>query len=195
MKMNLPNKLSCFRMILVPIVVIIWLLPLSLFPVFNIGEVALSLRNIIALIIFVIASFTDYLDGHIARKNNLITSFGKFIDPIADKLLTTTMFILFLADGMIFSVPVILMIARDIIVDGLRMNTAAKGVVVAAGILGKIKTVLQMFTIILILLNNLPFALIGIPVSNIMLWASAIVSVVSGIDYFNKMKEHILESM
>lgn len=182
-------------MILVPIVVIVWLLPLSLFPVFNIGEVALSLRNIIALIIFVIASFTDYLDGHIARKNNLITSFGKFIDPIADKLLTTTMFILFLADGMIFSVPVILMIARDIIVDGLRMNTAAKGVVVAAGILGKIKTVLQMFTIILILLNNLPFALIGIPVSNIMLWASAIVSVVSGIDYFNKMKEHILESM
>lgn len=195
MKMNLPNKLSCFRMILVPIVVIIWLLPLSLFPVFNIGEVALSLRNIIALIIFAIASFTDYLDGHIARKNNLITSFGKFIDPIADKLLTTTMFILFLADGMIFSVPVILMIARDIIVDGLRMNTAAKGVVVAAGILGKIKTVLQMFTIILILLNNLPFALISIPVSNIMLWASAIVSVVSGIDYFNKMKEHILESM
>ena len=195
MKMNLPNKLSCFRMILVPIVVIVWLLPLSLFPVFNIGEVALSLRNIIALIIFAIASFTDYLDGHIARKNNLITSFGKFIDPIADKLLTTTMFILFLADGMIFSVPIILMIARDIIVDGLRMNTAAKGVVVAAGILGKIKTVLQMFTIILILLNNLPFALIGIPVSNIMLWASAIVSVVSGIDYFNKMKEHILESM
>lgn len=195
MKMNLPNKLSCFRMILVPIVVIVWLLPLSLFPVFNIGEVALSLRNIIALIIFAIASFTDYLDGHIARKNNLITSFGKFIDPIADKLLTTTMFILFLADGMIFSVPVILMIARDIIVDGLRMNTAAKGVVVAAGILGKIKTVLQMFTIILILLNNLPFALISIPVSNIMLWASAIVSVVSGIDYFNKMKEHILESM
>ena len=195
MKMNLPNKLSCFRMILVPIVVIVWLLPLSLFPVFNIGEVALSLRNIIALIIFAIASFTDYLDGHIARKNNLITSFGKFIDPIADKLLTTTMFIPFLADGMIFSVPVILMIARDIIVDGLRMNTAAKGVVVAAGILGKIKTVLQMFTIILILLNNLPFALIGIPVSNIMLWASAIVSVVSGIDYFNKMKEHILESM
>lgn len=195
MKMNLPNKLSCFRMILVPIVVIVWLLPLSLFPVFNIGEVVLSLRNIIALIIFAIASFTDYLDGHIARKNNLITSFGKFIDPIADKLLTTTMFILFLADGMIFSVPVILMIARDIIVDGLRMNTAAKGVVVAAGILGKIKTVLQMFTIILILLNNLPFALIGIPVSNIMLWASAIVSVVSGIDYFNKMKEHVLESM
>ena len=195
MKMNLPNKLSCFRMILVPIVVIVWLLPLSLFPVFNIGEVALSLRNIIALIIFAIASFTDYLDGHIARKNNLITSFGKFIDPIADKLFTTTMFILFLADGMIFSVPVILMIARDIIVDGLRMNTAAKGVVVAAGILGKIKTVLQMFTIILILLNNLPFALIGIPVSNIMLWASAIVSVVSGIDYFNKMKEHILESI
>ena len=77
MKMNLPNKLSCFRMILVPIVVIVWLLPLSLFPVFNIGEVVLSLRNIIALIIFAIASFTDYLDGHIARKNNLITSFGK----------------------------------------------------------------------------------------------------------------------
>ena len=194
MKMNLPNKLSCFRMILVPIVMIMWLLPISL-PVFNVGEVALPLKNIIALIIFGIASFTDYLDGHIARKNNLITSFGKFIDPIADKLLTTTMFILFAASGIIPVIPVIIMVWRDTIVDGLRMNTAAKGVVVAAGILGKIKTVLQMITIILILLNNLPFALINIPMSNILLWISAAVSFVSGVDYFNKMKEHVLESM
>ena len=194
MKMNLPNKLSCFRMILVPIVMIMWLLPISL-PVFNVGEVALPLKNIIALIIFGIASFTDYLDGHIARKNNLITSFGKFIDPIADKLLTTTMFILFAASGIIPVIPVIIMVWRDTIVDGLRMNTATKGVVVAAGILGKIKTVLQMITIILILLNNLPFALINIPMSNILLWISAAVSFVSGVDYFNKMKEHVLESM
>ena len=155
----------------------------------------ITTKNILVLIIFVVASITDFLDGYIARKHNLITSFGKFIDPIADKLLVNTVMIMFACNGMVPVVPVIIMIWRDTIVDGLRMNTASKGVVVAAGMLGKIKTVAQMITIILVLLNNLPFELLKFPMAEFMLWFSTLVSVASGISYFNQMKEHILESM
>ena len=122
------------------------------------------------------------------------TTFGKFADPIADKMLTTTMFLLFISRGIIPVVPVILMICRDIIVDGCRMIAASNGKVVSAQMLGKLKTVLQMFTIPLILLNNLPFALWNLPVSTIMLWFSAFVSMASGISYFNQMKGDIFES-
>ena len=197
--MNLPNKLSCFRMILVPVLVLVWVFPYAQFgiqmPEFTFGMVSLSLKNILALIIFAVASFTDFLDGYIARKNNLITSFGKFIDPIADKLLVNTVMILFACYGLVPVVPVIVMIWRDTIVDGLRMNTASKGVVVAAGMLGKIKTVSQMLTIILVFLNNLPFELMRFPMAEFMLWFSMLVSVASGVSYFNQMKEYILESM
>ena len=197
--MNLPNKLSCFRMILVPILVAVWIFPYAQLniqlPEFTFGYVSLSLKNILVLIIFVVASITDFLDGYIARKHNLITSFGKFIDPIADKLLVNTVMIMFACNGMVPVVPVIIMIWRDTIVDGLRMNTASKGVVVAAGMLGKIKTVSQMITIILVLLNNLPFELMKFPMAEFMLWFSMIVSVASGVSYFNQMKEYILESM
>ena len=197
--MNLPNKLSCFRMVLVPIIVAVWIFPYAQFniqlPEFEIGFVTLPLKNILVLVLFAIASITDFLDGYIARKNNLITSFGKFIDPIADKLLVNTVMIMFACNGMVSVVPVIVMIWRDTIVDGLRMNTASKGVVVAAGMLGKIKTVSQMITIILVLLNNLPFELLKFPMAEFMLWFSMLVSVASGISYFNQMKEYILESM
>jgi CDP-diacylglycerol--glycerol-3-phosphate 3-phosphatidyltransferase len=141
-----------------------------------------------------VAALTDALDGHIARSRNMITTFGKFADPIADKLLTTTMFLLFVARGLIPVVPVIIMIARDTVVDGCRMMAATNGKVVAAGMMGKLKTVLQMITVALILLNNLPFELLGIPVSSFMLWFAALVSFASGVQYFNQMKEDIMES-
>ena len=197
--MNLPNKLSCFRMVLVPLIVAVWIFPYAQFniriPEFEIGIVVLSLKNILVLTLFCIASITDFLDGHIARKNNLITSFGKFIDPIADKLLVNTMFIMFACMGIVPIVPVLVMIWRDTIVDGLRMSTASKGVVVAAGMLGKVKTVAQMITIILVLLNNLPFELLRFPMADFMLWFSMLVSVASGFSYFMQMKEHVLETM
>lgn len=196
--MNLPNKLSIFRIALVPIILLIYIFPYAqigiMIPEFTFGFVTLRLTNIIVLILFAIASFTDYLDGHIARKNNMVTSFGKFIDPIADKLLVNTMFILFAVKGITPVVPIILMIWRDMIVDGLRMNASEKGIVVAAGYLGKIKTVLQMLTIVLILLNNLPFELWRFPVSEIMLWFSALVSLISGFSYFMQLKDVILET-
>ena len=196
--MNLPNRLTILRIVMIPVIILVYLFPYSAFginvPIFHIGSVDLSLINIIVLVIYVLAAVTDAIDGYIARSRHMITTFGKFADPIADKLLTTSMFLLFCARGIIPVVPVIIMVARDTIVDGCRMAASANGKVVAAGMMGKIKTVLQMVTVALVLLNNLPFELLGLPVSEIMLWFAAFVSIVSGVQYFNQTKEDIMES-
>ncbi len=197
--MNLPNKLSVIRMILVPVIVLTMIFPYAQFdivlPVYSVGFVTISLLNIIVLILFVIASATDFIDGYIARKYNLITSFGKFIDPIADKMLVNTMFVMFVFQGIVPVAAVLIMIWRDTIVDGIRMVSSGKGVVMAAGYLGKIKTVSQMFTIIFVLLNNLPFELYNLPITDFLLWFSVSVSVLSGFSYFMQSKSVLFESM
>ncbi|MEG0423493.1 MAG: CDP-diacylglycerol--glycerol-3-phosphate 3-phosphatidyltransferase [Erysipelotrichaceae bacterium] len=197
--MNLPNKISVFRILLVPVIALIYLFPYAQFGIevleFDISFVTLKLTNIIVLILFGIASFTDFLDGYLARKNNMITSFGKFMDPIADKLLVNTMLILFAATGRAPIVAVLVMIWRDVIVDGLRMNASSKGVVVAAGMMGKIKTVVQMLAIAVLLINNLPFELLRFPMGDFLIWFAMMVSVLSGISYFLQLKDVILESM
>lgn len=196
--MNLPNRLTVFRIVLVPIVILIYIFPFAQFGieprVFLTGPVRLPLINLICLAVYLVAAFTDYLDGHIARSRNMQTTFGKFADPIADKMLTTTMFLLFLSRGLIPVVPVIIMVCRDIIVDGCRMIAASNGKVVSAQMLGKLKTVLQMVTIALVLLNNLPFELWRLPVTEILVWFSAFVSLASGFSYFTQLKDDILES-
>lgn len=196
--MNLPNRLTIIRILMIPIIVLVWIFPYAQFNIevltFNIGFVSLLSTNLICLVLFVLASFTDFLDGAIARKKNLITTFGKFADPIADKLLVTTMFILFASQGIIPVVPVLIMVVRDTIVDGCRMIASQNGIVVAAGYLGKLKTVLQMLSVCLILLNNIPFELYRLPVSDFVLWFAAFVSLASGVSYFNQMKEYIFES-
>ena len=196
--MNLPNRLTVFRIVLIPIVILIYIFPFAQFGmeprVFLTGPVRLPLINVICLAVYLVAAFTDYLDGHIARSRNMQTTFGKFADPIADKMLTTTMFLLFLSRGLIPVVPVILMVCRDIIVDGCRMIAASNGKVVSAQMLGKLKTVLQMVTIALVLLNNRPFELWRLPVTEIMVWFSAFVSLASGFSYFTQLKDDILES-
>jgi CDP-diacylglycerol---glycerol-3-phosphate 3-phosphatidyltransferase len=197
--MNLPNKLSVIRMILVPVIVLVMIFPYAQFdiaiPVYNVEFVTISLLNIVVLILFAIASATDFIDGYIARKYNLITSFGKFIDPIADKMLVNTMFVMFVFQGIVPVVAVLIMIWRDTIVDGIRMVSSGKGVVVAAGYLGKIKTVSQMFTIIFILLNNLPFEIYQLPITDFMLWFSVSISVLSGVSYFMQSRSVLFESM
>ncbi len=196
--MNLPNRLTLFRIILIPVVVLVYIFPYAQagiqMKVLNVSGTSLSVVNLICLAIYFIAAITDYFDGQIARKRNMMTTFGKFADPIADKMLTTTMFILFASRGIIPVVPVIIMVCRDIIVDGCRMIAATNGKVVAAQMLGKVKTFAQMITIALILLNNLPFEIWRLPVTEIMLWFSAFVSMASGVSYFNQLKDDILES-
>ena len=197
--MNLPNKLTMLRIVMIPLIILVYLFPYSTFgiivPEFHVGTVDISLINIIVLVLYVAAAVTDAIDGHIARSRHMITTFGKFADPIADKLLPTSMFLLFVSRGLIPIVPVIIMVARDTIVDGCRMAAAGNGKVVAAGMAGKLKTVLQMVTVALVLLNNLPFEMLGLPVSEIMLWFAALVSVVSGVQYFNGTKDDIMETI
>ena len=197
--MNLPNKLTLFRILLVPVCSLVWLFPYESVGInlgyLNIGNVTLPVLNLIVLAIFCIASLTDYLDGQIARKNNLVTTFGKFADPIADKLLVNQMLLILSYKHMIPLVCCILMILRDIVVDGCRMIAAQNGVVVSAGMLGKLKTVLQMVSIIVIMLNNLPFELWYIPADEILIWFTSFISVAGGYAYFNQVKDYIFESM
>lgn len=197
--MNLPNRLTILRICFVPIICLVWLFPYEQFDI-SLGylyllNVSIPIINIIVLTLFCIASITDFFDGNIARKNNLVTTFGKFADPIADKLLINSTLIIMCYKHMIPLVPVILMILRDTVVDACRMMAAQKGEVVSAGILGKIKTVLQIVTIIVVLLNNFPFELLYLPVSNILVWFTAFVSVAGGYSYFMQSKKYIFESM
>lgn len=197
--MNLPNILTVIRVIFVPIIVLVMFFPYAQFdiliPTYHVGVVSISLINIIVCILFAVASITDFVDGYLARKHNLVTTFGKFLDPIADKLLVNTLFIIMAVFGIVPAVPVIVMIWRDTIVDGLRMIAMEKGKVVPAGMLGKLKTVLQMLALVFVLLNNLPFELYGFPMADMLVWSAMVVSILSGIYYFVQLKDYLLESM
>lgn len=192
--MNLPNKLTMLRIIMVPVVVLIYLLIPQDFCVVSQTN-GLALRDILAFLVFAAASFTDMLDGQIARKQHLITSFGKFADPIADKMLVNTLLILLVYTHQANVVAVLLMIARDLVVDGLRMLASQHEKVVSAGFFGKLKTVLQMFAIVFLLLKNWPFIYVGLPVDQILLWAATLASLWSGFVYFVQLKDYVLESM
>ena len=192
--MNLPNKLTMVRIALVPLVVIVYLCIDDNFWVMD-ETSGLAFRDVLVFIIFAIASITDMLDGMIARKYHLITSFGKFVDPIADKLLVNTVLIMLAYTHQANIIAVLLMIARDLFVDGLRMTAASQGKVVSAGFYGKLKTVLQMVAIVFLLLKNWPFSYLGLPVDQILLWAATLASLYSGYIYFMKLKKYILESM
>jgi len=196
--MNLPNRLSMFRMFLIPIMILVMVFPYAQFeismPIFYVRFVAIPLKNLIVLVIFCVASFTDFLDGYIARKFQMVTTFGKFIDPIADKLLVNSIFVMFAVTKIVPVVPVLIMIWRDTLVDGVRMMASEKNVVMSAGALGKLKTVVQIITIIVYLVSNLPFELFGLPVNTFLLWFSTFISVFSGISYFMQAKDIILET-
>lgn len=197
--MNLPNKLTLFRVVLVPIIVLVYLFPYSSFgisvPVYQALNGQISLVNIVVFVLFAVASYTDHLDGSIARKNNLITTFGKFADPIADKLLVNSIFILLAWSHVISPVIPLIMIARDTVVDAVRFMAAADNKVIAASIWGKLKTVMQMVAIIILLLNNIPFTLFNIPMDQILVWLATGCSLYSGYDYFMKNKDIILETV
>ena len=177
--MNLPNKLTITRVLLVPLLILIYMFPYDTaginVPVYHVLQTDIALTNIIILIIFIIASITDYFDGQIARKNKLITTFGKFADPIADKLLINTIFLLLASDGTINIIIPIIMISRDTIVDAIKMSAASKQVVVAASKLGKLKTVSQMIALSFLLINNFPFSALNIDVATILAWVATII--------------------
>ena len=165
--MNLPNKLTMLRILLIPVFII----------------VLMTGYYYISAVIFIVASATDALDGYIARKYNLVTNFGKIMDPLADKLLVISALICLVELGDIAGWMVIVILAREFTITGLRTVAAAQGLVIAAGWSGKIKTIFQMVAVPALLLQNWPFSLIGFPFAEIMLWASVIMTIYSGIEY------------
>jgi CDP-diacylglycerol--glycerol-3-phosphate 3-phosphatidyltransferase len=197
--MNLPNKLTLARLVLVPVLIVTYLFPYTYLgihmPTFDLLSAHLSLKDILVFVIFAVASFTDFLDGYIARRDNLVTTFGKFVDPIADKLIVNTALLLLASSGRISILVPIIMIARDTIVDAVRLVAVQNNVVIAASILGKAKTVTQMIGIVLVMLNNIVFGYLNIPMDQIMMVVATIISLVSGFEYFIKNKDFIMESM
>lgn len=181
--MNLPNKLTIFRVILIPFFVFFLLAP------FFEGY-----GNYIALAIFCVASLTDMLDGKIARKHNLVTNFGKFMDPLADKLLVCTALICLIYNNkdIVFLCVVLVIIAREFIISGFRLVASDNGVVIAASYWGKFKTVSQMFMVIVMILNmslnNVVLYWIGI----VLMYIALALTVISLLDYVIK-NVHVLK--
>ena len=177
--MNLPNKLTIFRVILIPFFIFFLLVPnMPFLP-------SAEWSKWIALAIFIIASLTDMLDGKIARKYNLITDFGKFMDPLADKLLVCSALIALIELGRIPAWMVIVIIAREFTISGFRLVAADKGVVIAASYWGKFKTVFQMVAVCLLIVD-IPVLYV---LTQIILWIAVILTIVSLIDYLIKNKD------
>ena len=202
--MNTPTKITFARIIAI-VLMIITLFVLSVIPNWQTIEIPTTGINLVFLIIFVffvLASFTDYLDGHLARKNNQVTDLGKFLDPVADKLLINSL-VIFLIAPSIFApyIPgelhqvgfnvwcAIILVARDIVVDALRFIAASKGKVISANIFGKLKTVLEMVAIGVVLLNGFPFRYFdagwpaGLHIADFLVYLCTLASLVSGIIY------------
>ncbi|WP_208422271.1 CDP-diacylglycerol--glycerol-3-phosphate 3-phosphatidyltransferase [Latilactobacillus fragifolii] len=183
--MNLPNKLTMFRIILIPIFTLVLVLDVPATAVMVAGT-SIPVSAIMATVIFIVASLTDLLDGKIARSQHLVTNFGKFADPLADKLLVMTAFIFLVALDQAPAWVVAIIIWRELAVTGLRLLLSEGGEVMAAAMPGKIKTTTQMLAIILLLLNNVFFNNIGVPLAQIMLYVCLFFTVYSGTDYFIK---------
>ncbi|NCA96889.1 MAG: CDP-diacylglycerol--glycerol-3-phosphate 3-phosphatidyltransferase [Bacteroidia bacterium] len=195
--MNLPTKITVSRIVIVVgMLIALFVLSLLDINVPTLGNSGINLVYLLTAIIFIIASATDWLDGYLARKNNQITDLGKFLDPIADKLLIDGLFIFlvlsprYAPDNLSFSVwCAIILIARDLIVDALRLIAVTKNTVIAANIFGKAKTVLQMVAIVAILLNDWPFSYFdggfpnGLKIAEILVYLATAVSLLSGIIY------------
>lgn len=176
MKLNAPNVLTLIRMLVIPVFVLMYFSGLEYW-------------NIIAAVIFIAAAITDWLDGYLARRNNQITNFGKLWDPIADKLLVLAALFVLLAWGRVWFVVILILESRELIMGGVRALAASKGVVIAADKTGKLKTVFQFIAIILLLLEDWPFAFLPFSLGTVLIWVSAALSVLSCIEYFVKNRE------
>jgi CDP-diacylglycerol--glycerol-3-phosphate 3-phosphatidyltransferase len=183
--MNLPNKITLSRIFLIPLFMIIMLVPFGWGKIHLLGTV-LPVTHLLGALIFILASSTDWIDGHIARKYNLVTNMGKFLDPLADKLLVSAAFIILVELNYAASWIVIIIISREFAVTGLRLLLAGEGEVVAANMLGKIKTWTQIIAISALLLHNIIFEAIPFRFDQLALWVALIFTIWSGWDYFAK---------
>jgi len=195
--MNLPNKITTIRIFLTAFIVVILLFPFDSIGItstklFIREAVVVDLKYLIAGALFILASLTDFLDGYIARKYNLITDLGKMLDAIADKFLVNSVLIILSAQGLIHPIIPVIIVTRDTFVDIIKMIVGSKHQVVAAIKSGKYKTAFLMVGITLTLFNNLPFELINIRVSDVLLIIATALSIYSAIQYYQLNKRVIL---
>ena len=209
--MNLPTKITFSRIIAtVLLIVALFIMSFIDFKAPTLGSTGINLVFLLVFVFFVIASFTDYLDGHLARKNNQVTNLGKFLDPVADKLLINSMVIFLIAPWMFARYAteqiisfnmwcVIILVVRDIVVDALRFIAAQKKVVIAANIFGKMKTVFEMVAISFVLLNGFPFNYFdkgwptGLHITDFIVYITTAMSLISGIIYVVQNRKVFLE--
>lgn len=196
--MNLPNKITMSRIILSFVLIIILLFPfdaagIEIPKLFIDEKIVVDVKYLIAGVLFIIASLTDFVDGNLARKYNMVTDLGKMLDAIADKVLVNSVLIILAAYGFISPIIPVVIIVRDSIVNSIKMVAGNKGQVVAAINTGKFKTAFLMTGITLTLFYNLPFELWNIKISDALLIIACVLSVVSAIQYYNMNKKYIFE--
>ena len=196
--MNLPNKITMGRIVLSIMLLILLIFPFNLcgidFPNYQLfGTINVDLKYIIGGIIFLIASLTDFIDGNIARKRNLVTDFGKVMDAIADKVLVNGVLVVLECNGLISEVIPVIIITRDIFVDSIKMVAGSKGKAVGASILGKLKTICMMSGLTLTFFYNIPFELVNLDVANGLLYIACVLSIISGVQYYLVNKEYFKE--
>lgn len=186
--MNLPNKITISRIILTIVIIFFLLFPFYLininFPKYNVGGIIIDMRYVISGILFIVASLSDFFDGMYARKNNQVTDTGKMLDAIADKVLVNCVLVIFASNGFISPIVAVIYIFRDEVVNALRIHAAKNGVIVPAGLIGKIKTMAMMIGLSLMFFYNLPFELINIHVADFLIYFATIMSIVSGVEYY-----------
>lgn len=197
--MNLPNKITLSRIFLTLLVITILIFPFEAtgipIPKLFVNEsIVIDVKYIVAGVLFIIASLTDFLDGFLARKLNIVTDFGKMLDAIADKVLVNCILVILASSGFIHPIIPVIIIFRDTVVDSIKMIAGNKGTVVAAIKTGKCKTACMMVGITLTLFYNLPFELWNFQISDILLIIACVLSIVSGVQYYQMNKELIMES-
>ncbi|SDN30046.1 CDP-diacylglycerol--glycerol-3-phosphate 3-phosphatidyltransferase [Alkalicoccus daliensis] len=191
--MNIPNQITISRILLIPVFMVFLLVD------FGWGSFALlgadiPLSHFIAAMIFIVAAATDWLDGYYARRYNMVTNMGKFLDPLADKLLITAAFVGLVGLDMFPAWAAVVILSREFAVTGLRLVASGSGEVIAASIWGKWKTVSQIVAAAALLLHNVIFELASIPFDTVMIYIAVILTLYSGIDYFVKNKHVLTES-
>lgn len=196
--MNLPNKITISRIILSIVVLLLLIFPLekvgiNLPTLLVSGKVQVNIKYFICGFLFLIGSLTDLVDGHIARKYNMVTDFGKVMDAIADKLLVNGVLIILACTGFIHMIIPVIVISRDTIVDSIKMVVGNKVGAVGASSAGKLKTVFMMCGVTLMLFYNLPFELMGIRLADFLIMTATVLSVVSGVEYYVKNKKFLFD--
>lgn len=195
--MNLPTRLTVLRLILSAVVIGLLTFPFYAlgihFPRFNVSGIVIYSQYIVAGVIFIIASITDFFDGYLARKYDMVTDTGKMLDAIADKVLVNSVLIILASQGFINEIIPVVVVIRDIVVNAIKMEAASKGKVVAAIKSGKFKTATLMVGTVLTFFYNMPFEFINLRVNEFLLYIACILSIVSAIEYFNLNKNLIFK--